>query len=291
MEGNLTTGNRSTQRTGLPAATWRLLNQGVDSTKSTTVQVDDTCGSLEAYAEVDKALANLNGNSAQFMASEDSAFLESMSQTMESTSFYGDTTADPEQFLGLEPRYGSLGTNPTQSSYNVVDGGGAGAGAQTSMWMVTWGPNATSYIYPKGTRGGYERNFLGEWTLSDRDGKNFQGYRTHYKWAIGMCVRDWRSTVRIANVPTAASTGGTAVSDLTEFEVMLAQARHRMKKAGGRTVLYCNRETMTWLDIRAQAKSNVYLNRGEWAGQDVLFWRDVPLRVTEGITNTENVVV
>ena len=154
MEGNLTTGNRSTQRTGLPAATWRLLNQGVDSTKSTTVQVDDTCGSLEAYAEVDKALANLNGNSARFMASEDSAFLESMSQTMESTSFYGDTTSDPEQFLGLEPRYGSLGTNPTQSSYNVVDALGAGAGAQTSMWMVTWGPNATSYIYPKGTRGG-----------------------------------------------------------------------------------------------------------------------------------------
>lgn len=289
LEGNLTTGHRSTQRTGLPAATWRLLNQGVDSTKSTTVQVDDTCGSLEAYAEVDKALANLNGNSAQFMASEDSAFLESMSQTMESTTFYGDTTSDPEQFLGLQPRYDALGTDPTLSTYNVIDGGGTNTGsANTSIWMVTWGPNATHYIYPKGTRGGYERNFLGEWTLSDRDGKNFQGYRTHYKWAIGMAVRDWRSTVRIANVPTdhddgmvLGATGGY------RFEEYLAQARHRMKKAGGRTVLYCNREVMANLDIQAQAKSNVYLQRGDWGGQDVLFWRDLPLRVTEGITNTE----
>jgi hypothetical protein len=290
LEGNLTTGHRSTQRTGLPAATWRLLNQGVDSTKSTTVQVDDTCGSLEAYAEVDKALANLNGNSAQFMASEDSAFLESMSQTMESTTFYGDTTSDPEQFLGLQPRYDALGTSPTVSTYNVIDGGSTQANEGTSIWMLTWGPNATHYIYPKGTRGGYERNFLGEWTLSDRDGKNFQGYRTHYKWAVGLTVRDWRSTVRIANVPTRSDASGAQLTDAYKFEEYLAKARHRMKKAGGRTVLYCNRETMTWLDIRAQAKSNVYLTRGEWAGQDVLFWRDVPLRVTEGITNTEAVV-
>ena len=89
-------------------------------------------------------------------------------------------------------------------------------------------------------------------------------------------------------MPTAAST--VPIGDTFKFEEYLAKARHRMKKAGGRTVLYCNRETMTWLDIRAQAKSNVYLTRGEWAGQDVLFWRDVPLRVTEGITNTEPIV-
>ena len=39
LEGKLTTGHRSTQRTGLPEATWRLLNQGVSPSKSTTVQV------------------------------------------------------------------------------------------------------------------------------------------------------------------------------------------------------------------------------------------------------------
>jgi hypothetical protein len=224
------------------------------------------------------------------LATEDSAFLESMSQTMESTSFYGNTTSDPEQFLGLAPRYNGLGADPTQSSYNVVDGTGTDADLQTSIWMVTWGPNATSYIYPKGTRGGYERNYLGEWTLSDRDGKNFQGYRTHYKWAIGMCVRDWRSTVRIANVPTSFSDGMAMGATGYRFEEYLARARHRMKKSGGRTVVYCNKDVMANLDIQAQTKSNVYLNRGEWGGEDVLFWRDVPLRVTEGITNTEPVV-
>ena len=35
-EGNLTTGHRSTQRTGLPSGTFRKLNSGVQPEKSTT---------------------------------------------------------------------------------------------------------------------------------------------------------------------------------------------------------------------------------------------------------------
>ncbi|MGM3315416.1 major capsid protein, partial [Enterobacter hormaechei subsp. steigerwaltii] len=62
VEGNLPTGHRTTVRSGLPQPTWRLLNYGVQPTKSTTVQVTDTVGMLEAYAEVDKSLADLNGN-------------------------------------------------------------------------------------------------------------------------------------------------------------------------------------------------------------------------------------
>ena len=53
QEGNLPVGNRTTVRTGLPTATWRLLNYGVVPTKSITAQVDDTCGMLEIYNEVD----------------------------------------------------------------------------------------------------------------------------------------------------------------------------------------------------------------------------------------------
>ena len=71
VEGNLTTGHRTTIRTGLPAPTWRKLYGGVQPTKSTSAQITDNCGMLEAYAEVDKALADLNGNTAEFRLSED----------------------------------------------------------------------------------------------------------------------------------------------------------------------------------------------------------------------------
>ena len=61
-------------RTGLPTATWRQLNYGVPSSKSATVQVRDATGMLETYAKIDKALADLSGNSAAWRMSEGNAF-------------------------------------------------------------------------------------------------------------------------------------------------------------------------------------------------------------------------
>ena len=43
-EGNQDTGHRITVRTGLPSVTWRLLNQGVTPSKSTTAQIEETTG-------------------------------------------------------------------------------------------------------------------------------------------------------------------------------------------------------------------------------------------------------
>src|SRR5215469_18727399 len=54
-EGNLPTGHRTTVRTGIPSATWRLFNYGVPTTKSTTAQITDSCGMLETYSVVDEA--------------------------------------------------------------------------------------------------------------------------------------------------------------------------------------------------------------------------------------------
>ena len=87
VEGNLPTGHRTTVRADLPVPTWRMLNYGVRPTKSITAQVDDTIGMLEDYGEVDKDLAMLNGNTAEFRMSEDTPHLESMSNTMAETIF------------------------------------------------------------------------------------------------------------------------------------------------------------------------------------------------------------
>ena len=84
-EGNLPTGDRVVIRTGLPEVYWRALNQGIPNSKSTTAQVDEACGMLEARSEIDKDLALLNGNTAQFRLSEDTAFLEAMNQTQADT--------------------------------------------------------------------------------------------------------------------------------------------------------------------------------------------------------------
>ncbi len=80
VEGNLPTGHKSTIRTGLPTVAWRLLNYGVQPSKSITSQVTDTCGMLEGYGQVDKSLAELNGNTAAWRLSENRGYLEAMNQ-------------------------------------------------------------------------------------------------------------------------------------------------------------------------------------------------------------------
>lgn len=104
IEGNLPTGHRTSVRTGLPTVAWKLLNQGVQPSKSTTAQIDEACGIMEAWSEIDKDLAELNGNTASFRLSEAQAFIEAMNQEMAQTLFYGNASISPEEFTGLSDR-------------------------------------------------------------------------------------------------------------------------------------------------------------------------------------------
>ena len=83
-EGNLPTGSVISIRTGLPTVYWRSLNAGVQSSKSTSAQITEACGILEAYSELDADLAELNGNDNAFRLSESIAFLEAMNQEFQS---------------------------------------------------------------------------------------------------------------------------------------------------------------------------------------------------------------
>src|SRR5271165_7275597 len=120
IEGNLPTGHKTTVRTSLPQATWRLLNAGVPNAKSTTAQIVDTVGNLETYAVIDKDIADLNGNTAEFRLSEVRAFLEGMSQQVASTLIYGNQLINAERFSGLAPRYSTLTAANSQTAANVL---------------------------------------------------------------------------------------------------------------------------------------------------------------------------
>lgn len=288
-EGNLPTGEKTTIRTGLPVATWRKLNYGVQPSKSTTAQVTDACGMLEAYSEIDKALADLNGNSAEFRLSEDRSQLEGMNQTLANTLFYGDTTVNPERFVGLTPRYNGL-TGSSRTKANVLDGGGRG-NTNTSVWLVHWGPETAYGIYPKGSMGGFQHRDLGEQTLWDNQtppGK-YQGYRTHYKWDCGLTVRDWRFQVRIANVDVAlltkdASAGANLIDLMVQaFEILPA-------KQMGTPVFYCNKTIRSFLRRQMANKTNARLNFDEVMGKHVLSFDGTAVRRVDQISSTEATV-
>lgn len=302
VEANGPTSHRTTVRTGLPSATWRLLNYGVVKAKSTTAQVTDGIGMLETYSEIDKSLADLNGNTAEFRLSEDLAFLEGMNQQVATTMFYGNTGANPERFMGLAPRYNTVSTSTAQTAANVIDAGGTGS-TNTSIWIVVWGPNTLHTIFPKGQVNGLQQRDLGEWTLQDSNANNYQGYRTHFKWDIGLTLRDWRYCVRIANIDVNLLSGGSAANLINA----LIRGVHRLPTAPvgvsseqttdapdkgamsmGRTVIYANKTIRTYLDIQAANKTNVLLRLEEWNGKVVTTFRGVPIRTCDALLNTES---
>lgn len=285
-ESNGATSHRTTIRSGLPAGTWRRLNYGVQPEKSTTVQVDDTIGMLETYSEVDKALADLNGNTKEFRLSEDMAFIEGLGQTFASTFIYGDTATDPEKFMGLAPRFSSTtATNGGQ----ILSGGGTES-ANTSIWLVTWDDNICHFIFPKGQKAGLQANDKGQVTKEHATKGTYEIYRTHYKWDVGLTVRDWRYIVRIANIDVGDLTKNAATgADLID---LMAQALELVHSQGrGKPAFYVNKTIKSYLRRQISNKvANSTLMMENVGGKHVMTFDGVPVRRVDALLNTEAVV-
>ncbi len=262
VTGNLTTGHRTTIRTGLPTPTWRKLNSGVQPTKSSSRQVTFNTGMLEDYAEVDVALADLNNNTATFRLQENRPHIEGMSQEIVDTLFFGNEDTEPEAFTGLSHYFANLTAD--ESSDNVLNGGGTG-NDNASIWLIVWGEDAGCHgIIPKGSQAGLKVTDMGEVTVEDAsDGNNtgrMQAYRTHYRWDAGLVVRDWRYIVRIANIDKSelirVYNAGTFATGAILPDLMFQALRLVPSLGAGRPAFYMSRDIATWVARQSAAMGN-----------------------------------
>ncbi len=281
VECNQVMTHKTTIRTGYPDPTWRLLNYGVQNTKSQTRQITDACGMLEAYAEVDKSLADLNGNADAWRMSENRAHLIGMGRTLASALFYGDQSIDPEKITGLSPRFSVPSATDGSSGFNMIDGGAVdGQTDALSIWLVGWGDATVHGIYDFLV---YEdvgvTQDLGEETLFDGNtppGK-YQGYRTHYKWDVGLCVRDWRYVVRVCNIDSSALTRDAATG--AKLIDLMTQAVERVADLNSaRFAFYVPRKIRSFLRTQIVAKTAYNLTNETVAGRHVTMFDGIPVR-------------
>jgi hypothetical protein len=295
LESNLLTGHQTTVRTGIPAPTWRKLYGGVQPTKSTNVKITDSIGMLENYAEVDKALADLNGNTAAFRLSENRPILEGFNQEVAQSLFYANEDNEPEAFTGLAPRFNTSLVPPTaggaENGQNVIKAGGAG-GDNTSVWLVVWGENTVHAIYPKGSKGGFHMEDKGQVTIENVDGLGgrMEAYRTHYRWDMGLTVRDWRYIVRIANIDLSDLTKNAATgADLIDLMTQALELAQSLTM--GKAAFYANRTIKSYLRRQLVNKvASSTLNMENIAGKHVLTFDGVPVRRCDALVNNEALV-
>lgn len=297
VQGNLPTGHRVTIRTGLPQIFYRMINQGVPTSKSTTTQVDEACGILEARSHIDVELAKLNGNTAEFRMSEDRAFIEGMNQTMAGAMFYGNPATDPRQFLGLQTRFSAIAG--AGNAMNILDAGGTGSN-NASIYLVVWGDQTVFCPFPKGSLAGLQHQDLGEESVPDANNNFYQALRTLYQWKNGLAVKDWRYVVRICNINVSDLTSQSATqasTAATQIINLMSRAIDRVPNLSmGKACLYANRTIYSMLRVAALGKSNAALSITDALTQfgtpyKLTSFLGVPLRKVDQLLNTESRVV
>lgn len=287
IEGNLVTGHRTTIRTGLPTVYWRMINAGVPSSKSTTAQVDEACGMLEARSQVDKDLASLAGDLAAFRLSEAKPFVEAMSQEAASTLIYGNSALNPEEITGLAPRYSAI--SGATNAQNVITGAGAGSD-NSSIWLVCWGEDTVHGIFPKGSQAGLVHEDIGLADAFDASNNRFRAYLDMWQMKIGLVLKDWRYVVRIPNIDVSNLVAKSSAADLIE---LMIKATHRIPDLSkGKPVFYMSRSVLQMLDIqmRDDIISGGQLKYEQVEGKPVMSFRGIPVKLCDAILETEATV-
>ena len=290
MECNMGTYHRTTMRTALPSPSWRILNQGTARTKSRTNQIDDTTGKLEDWSQVDADLVDIAVDKAQFMLSESAAHLEGMNQAAATALFYGNTNTDPEQILGLAPRFNST---TAQNGNQIISGGGSGSD-NMSIWFVGWGENTCHLLYPKGTTAGLNHENKGKQIVYDSSNNPYDAYVNKFSWHIGLSVRDYRYVVRIANIDSSdltvdASAGANLFNKLVD-----GYWQFKQRTAGvANPVIYAPTKVCRYLDHQSrQGNARVLLNWKDWGpdSKPCMHFRDMPIRESHALTEAEATV-
>jgi hypothetical protein len=281
---------RTTQRTGLPNVTYRLLNTGVQASKSTVGQIDDACAILEGWSVIDEKLGQLNGNVEALRLSEAKPFLEAMNQQFVSTLFYGNILANPGTFLGLAPRYGAISGAVNQQ--NILSLAGTGS-TNTSIWLLGWAEDTVCGIFPKGSMAGLTHEDYGLQTVQTQVAGGAVGmtsgymraYQDRFVWEPGLALRDWRYAVRIANINVP-----NLVTNVTTPDLISAMSRSldRLPSLKGcRPVFYMNRTLYSFLRLQGLNKSNAAVTVQPALNQFELGFEGVPIRRVDQLLNTE----
>jgi hypothetical protein len=215
--------------------------------------------------------------------------MKGMGLTQARTILYGNFQRDKAEFDGLFTRRNSLKYRMPDGSLidspYVFDAGGTGS-SLTSVYLVAFGQENLSMIYPRGSGGsvGVSREDMtgpeGRLITDPRQaGKEYRVYTEFFKAQYGIVVKNPAALIRIANIP--ASMTGDAIVD------KILEAGYSMVSGASTYCMYSNKDIMIKIDKAARDKGNVvYYAEDPW-GRKITYVRDFRCRRMDVITNNE----
>jgi hypothetical protein len=268
------------QRLSYPGGEHRLYNRGIGRKTSQTEPVKNWIAMLEAFSDVDVALAEHSGNANGLYNSEASAFLVGMGEDQASDLVYGNHQHDAAEIDGLATRYAKI-------DKHCIDFGGTGNNL-TSVYLINAGPNSCHLIYPKGsTSVGVSRVNMGNHRIPDpNDGtKTYIAHTDHFKAEYGIAVAHPDAVIRIANIPVDLSAAQR--NDLVEKALRYQKT---LTKGIVNTVLFANQDIIYQIERAGREGRYVIHPETDPWGRPVSAINGMRIREQDAILSTEEQV-
>lgn len=285
-EGSLTTGDRFGRRTGLPPVSPRAFNQGVDAGKSKIDPVLEPAGNFGGISKMDAREVGLGGNALALRLQEDQGFMGAFQNVVERHLFYGSKADDPRVFDGFFAR-APLSALSSRQVIDCTTDDSTAAENKTSILIVGWGDMTAYGFVPKGMPAGLDQKDMGEQLVRDEAGLEYRAFVKDWNWSLGLSVRDYEFTVRLANIELSKLNGNS--SWLWE---KLIRGVNRMKSLTNcKPIIYMHRDTLAELEVQAfYSVKNATLSYENIGGKPSPMFRGCPIRITDGLLTTEDVV-
>jgi hypothetical protein len=281
VQANDGTVHTSLKRLSYPGGEHRIYDRGVGAKASQTEVQKDIITILEAFSDVDEALARHSGNPAGLYQSEASAFLAGMGLDQADDLVYGNHAAKPEEINGLAVRLPAIGSH-------CLDFGGTGP-ALTSVYLVAAGPKACHLIYPKGSSSaGVSREDLGVSRVQDKNNaeKTYMAHTDHFTAEYGIAVEHPDAVFRIANVPVDLTPAQR--KDLIE---LVLRYQKRLTKGIVNTVLFANADLVYQIERAGREAQYVVFPETDPWGKAVASINGLRIREQDAILSAEQQVV
>lgn len=287
QNGNQLDGHMFRVRAGLPGVSFRAINEGVKSTRSSTKVIRETCAMMEAVSEIDKKLVDMADDQALFRLQESAAFIEAMGQRFAREVWYGDTGWEPKGIMGLAKRYSDL--NGPAADY-ILDCGGTG-NDNTSIWLIIHSTDTFFGIVPKNGRAGLQHFASGVIDLNeyDDDGKaqgTYQGYRDRFQWDVGVCLKDYRQVVRACNIDVTKLYNDPGMAD--DLLLTVNRMTNRIYNLNaGRPVFYMSRTLKDFWERQLLTSHYIEKSMEQATGKITTSYKGIPIHLDDMLLDTE----
>lgn len=187
------------QEISLPTVYEAMINRGILPSDGKDDNIYFPTATFRSWQEIDADAAEATGNPAAVMAQRSRKHRQAHARNFVSKLFYGNSLTDPDTFPGLAQIYSDSSQNNGQ---NIIKAGGAGAD-NASIWLIGFGEDALTGLYPRGSMAGLKTEDKGLQTKGNADGTTDSlrdVYRAKFSWKCGIALADWKWVARIANI-------------------------------------------------------------------------------------------